>query len=145
MGKLFEQAKEYFDRIPDGHRNAIQRPWNRVVDRSLRKMIERANNNGDCIINVGNGIYRPIPGDPVDEKELNEYLGKELHRARAIQIKRLSMKQTFEGTFEGWRNSAAYANHFRQARQSERLHNSLQNESIQRGASESKERAKSTG
>lgn len=141
MGKLFEQAKEYFDRIPDGHRNAIQRPWNRIVDRSLRKMIERANNNGDCIINVGNGIYRPIPGDPVDEKELNEYLGKELHRARAIQIKRLSMKQTFEG----WRNSAAYANHFRQARQSERLHNSLQNESIQRGASKSEERAQSTG
>ena len=135
MRKLFEQAKEYFDRIPDGHKNAIQRPWNRMVDRSLRKMIERANNNGDCIINVGNGIYRPIPGDPVDEKELNEYLGKELHRARAIQIKRLSMKQTFEV----WRNSAAYANHFRQARQSERLHNSLQNESIQRGASESEE------
>ena len=141
MGKLFERAQEYFDRIPDGHKNAIQRPWNRVVDRSLRKMIERANNNGDCIINVGNGIYRPIPGDPVDEKELNEYLGKELHRARAIQIKRLSMKQTFEG----WRNSAAYANHFRQARQSERLHNSLQNESIQRGASESEKRAQSTG
>ena len=141
MGKLFEQAREYFDRIPDGHKNAIQRPWNRIVDRSLRSMIEKANNNGDCIINVGNGIYRPIPGDPVDEKELNEYLGKELHRARAIQIKRLSMEQTFEG----WRNSAAYANHFRQARQSERLHNSLQNESIQRGASESEERAKSTG
>lgn len=115
MSKLFEQAKEYFARIPDGHENAIQRPWNRTVDRRLRKMIEKANNNGDCIINVGNGIYRPIPGDPVDEKELNEYLGKELHRARAIQIKRLTMKQTFEG----WRNSAAYANHFRQARQSE--------------------------
>lgn len=115
MSKLFEQAKEYLARIPDGHENAIQRPWNRTVDRCLRKMIEKANNNGDCIINVVNGIYRPIPGDPVDEKELNEYLGKELHRARAIQIKRLTMKQTFEG----WRNSAAYANHFRQARQSE--------------------------
>lgn len=48
MSKLFEQAKEYFDRIPDGHKNAIQRPWNRSVDRSLRSMIERANNNGDC-------------------------------------------------------------------------------------------------
>lgn len=55
MGKLFEQAKEYFDRIPDGHKNAIQRPWNRSVDRNLRSMIERANNNGDCIINVGRG------------------------------------------------------------------------------------------
>ena len=112
MGKLFEQAKEYFERIPDGHRNAIQRPWNRIVDRSLRSMIEKANNNGDCIINVGNGIYRPIPGDPVDEKELNEYLGKELHRARSIQIKRLSMKQTFES----WRDSANYAKHCESAR-----------------------------
>lgn len=112
MGKTTEQAREYFDRIPDGHRNAIQRPWNRVVDRSLRSMIERANNNGDCIINVGNGIYRPIPGDPVDEKELNEYLGKELHRARAIQIKRLTMKKTFEG----WRDAANYSKQCESAR-----------------------------
>ena len=94
MGKIKDQAMDYFSRISDGHKNAIQRPWNRVVDRCLRKMIEKANNNGDCIINVGNGIYRPIPGDPVDEKELNEYLGKELHRARAIQLKRLCMKKT---------------------------------------------------
>ena len=115
MGKIKNQAMDYFVRIPDGHKNAIQRPWNRVVDRCLRGMIEKANNNGDCIINVGNGIYRPIPGDPVDEKELNEYLNKELHRARAIQLKRLCMKKTFEG----WRDSAAYANHFRQARQSQ--------------------------
>ena len=113
--QLFEQAKEYFDRIPDGHANAIQRPWNRSVDRVLRSMIERANNNGDCVINVGNGIYRPRPGDPVDEKELNEYLNKELHRARAIQLKRLCMKKTFEG----WKDSAAYSYHSRQARQSE--------------------------
>ena len=141
MSKLFEQAKEYFDRIPDGHKNAIQRPWNRSVDRSLRNMIEQANNNGDCIINVGEGIYRPIPGDPVDEKELNEYLNKELHRARSIQLKRLCMKKTFEG----WKDSAAYAYHSRQARQSERLHNSLSDESLQRGTPESEERAQGTG
>lgn len=136
LGKLFEQAEEYFKRIPDGHRNAIQRPWDRLVDRSLRKMIEKANNNGDCIINVGNGIYRPIPGDPVDEKELNEYLNKELHRARAIQLKRLCMKKTFEG----WRNSAAYANHFREARQSERLHSSLPNKPASGSEPEGEER-----
>lgn len=112
MSKLFGQAKEYFDRIPDGHKNAIQRPWNRSVDRSLRNMIERANNNGDCIINVGEGIYRPIPGDPVDEKELNEYLNKELHRARSIQLKRLCMKKTFEG----WRDAANYAKHCKTSR-----------------------------
>ena len=110
-----EQALEYFNRIPDGHRNAIQRPWNKLVDRVLRKMIEKANNNGDCIINVGEGIYRPIPGDAVDEAELNHYLNRELHRARAIQIKRLNMKQTFEG----WRDSAVYADYKRKIRQSE--------------------------
>lgn len=107
-----EKATDYFNRIPDGHRNAIQRPWNRSVDRVLRSMIERENNNGDCIINVGNGIYRPIPGDPVDEKELNEYLAKERHRARSIQIKRLSMKKTFEG----WKYQALYAKYCMDAR-----------------------------
>ena len=141
MSQLFEQAKEYFDRIPDGHKNAIQRPWNRSVDRSLMKMIERANNNGDCIINVGEGIYRPIPGDPVDEKELKKYLNKELHRARAIQLKRLCMKKTFEG----WKDSAAYSYHSRQTRQSERLHNSLSLKPASRGEDESQERAESTG
>ena len=110
-----EQALEYFNRIPDGHRNAIQRPWNKLVDRSLRKMIERANNKGDCIINVGEGIYRPVPGDSVDEAELNHYLNRELHRARAIQLKRLTMKKTFEG----WRDSAVYADYKRKIRQSE--------------------------
>ena len=51
-------------------------------------------------------ITAPIPGDPVDEKELNEYLAQELHRARAIQSKRLAMKLAFErrrevGVFTG--------------------------------------------
>ena len=141
MSKLFEQAKEYFDRIPDGHKNAIQRPWNRSVDRNLRSMIERANNNGDCIINVGEGIYRPVPGDPVDEKELNEYLNKELHRARSIQLKRLCMKKTFEG----WKDSAAYANHSRQARQSERLHSNLPGKPTAGSEHEGEERKQGIG
>ena len=34
--------------------------------------------------------------DITDEKELDEYLSKELHRARAILKKRLNMKMTFE-------------------------------------------------
>ena len=141
MSKLFEQAKECFDRIPDGHKNAIHRPWNQSVDRSFRSMIERANNNGDCIINVGEGVYRPVPGDPVDEKELNEYLNKELHRARSILLKRLCMKKTFEG----WKDSALYAYHSRQTRQSERLHKSLSDESVQRSAPESEERKQGAG
>lgn len=141
MSNLFEQAKEYFDRIPDGHKNAIQRPWNQSVDRIFRSMIERANNNGDCIINVGEGVYRPVPGDPVDEKELNEYLNKELHRARSILLKRLCMKKTFEG----WKDSALYAYHSRQTRQSERLHKSMSDESVQGSTPESEERKQGTG
>lgn len=66
-------------------------------------MVEKANCNGDCIINVGKGVFRPIPGDPVDEAAFHEYIAKDLHRARAIQYKRLCMKQTFES----WRRYAA--------------------------------------
>lgn len=90
------RAEDYFNRIPDGHRRAMQRPSNQYVDRQLRKLIERANNNGDCIINVGNGIYRPIPGDPVDEKEFNEYLNKDRSRASSLIIKGAVMLHTFE-------------------------------------------------
>lgn len=134
MGKK-DSAKTYFNRIPDGHRNAIKRPWDKDIDRSLRAMIERANKNGDCIINVGEGIYRPIPGDEVDEKELNEYLNKERHRARAIDLKVLCMKKTFEG----WRDSAAYAYHSRKIGQSKRLHNSVQDKPVQGGTDQGKE------
>ena len=74
----------------------MQRPANDLEDRALRRKIEIANNEGDCIINVGNGYYRPVPGDEIDEKELNEYLAKELHRARTIQKKRLAMQMAFE-------------------------------------------------
>ena len=82
--------------FPYGHARPLLRPTKSYEDRALRKNIEDANRNGDCIINVGAGYYRPIPGDPVDEKELNEYLAQELHRARAIQSKRLAMKLAFE-------------------------------------------------
>lgn len=84
------------ENIPYGHNNAVQRPSNPIEDRKLRREIEKTNCNGDCIINVGNGYYRPVPGDATDETELWEYLAKELHRARAVQKKRLNMKMTFE-------------------------------------------------
>lgn len=76
-----EKAEDYFHRICDGHRNAIQRPADPSVDRIFRNMIEKANCNGDCIINVGKGVFRPIPSDPVDEAAFHEYIAKDLHRA----------------------------------------------------------------
>ena len=81
------KAEDYFYRIP-----------------------EDANKNGDCIINTGNGIFRPLPGDEIDEHELNKYLGAELRRARAILLKRLCMKKTFEG----WRSVAVHTYHTRE-------------------------------
>lgn len=102
-----EKAESYFNRIADGHKHAIARPYDRNVDRSLRFMINKANNNGDCIINVGEGIFRPIPGDPVDEAAFHKYTAQDLHRAREIQLKRLCMIQTFEG----WRKCAASVDH----------------------------------
>ena len=94
------------DKIPYGHEHPLQRPADRYKDRALRKQIEEANKSGDCIINNGTGYYRPVPGDTTDEAELNVYLAKELHRARAIQLKRLSMK----ATFEKWREHGVLIN-----------------------------------
>lgn len=90
------QAEEYFGRIMKGHRNPLPRPNDAVTDRTLRKMVEDANRHGDCIINSGNGYYRPDPTDEVDSFEFNIYLAQELKRARSIQTKRLAMKQAFE-------------------------------------------------
>lgn len=81
--------------IPYGHNSPMPRPSNAYEDRMLRIKINDANNHGDCIINNGNGYYRPVPGDPVDEAELDHYLATELHRAREILKKRLSMKKAF--------------------------------------------------
>lgn len=91
-----EKAQGFFDRIPDGHRNAIKRPADAYVDRLFRRMVETANKNGDCIINIGDGVFRPIPSDPVDEAAFHKYLAKELSRARSVQYKRLCMKQAYE-------------------------------------------------
>lgn len=90
------KAGEYFNNIRTGNRNAVKRPMNDTVDRPFREMVEDANNHGDCIVNVGFGYFRPDPKDPVDEKYLNEYLAKELSRARKILLKRMKMKKSYE-------------------------------------------------
>ncbi len=59
-----------------------------------------------------NAMSRPSnPNDIEDEVEFNEYMAKELHRARAIQKKRLSMKLTYER----WREVGVLTNYTRQA------------------------------
>ena len=94
-------AESYFIRIADGHEHAIQRPslhteFGERADRLLRKMVEDANHTGDCIINVGNGYYRPIPGNVVDEKEFHEYINKDSSRKEALSDKINAMQEAFE-------------------------------------------------
>lgn len=96
-------AESYFNRITCGHRNAIKRPDKNLfnseeIDRELRRLIEKANHNGDCIINVGNGYYRPIKADPVDNLEYKQY--KNVGRSR---IEKLELKeQSMEIAFNNW-------------------------------------------
>ncbi len=85
-----EEAQSLFEKIPDGSRHPL------VVDNSntfFRKLVADANKNGDCIININSGYYRPIPGE--DDAEMNHYLARELHRARAILYKRKKMKEAY--------------------------------------------------
>ena len=115
------KAEEYFNRIDAGHQNAIQRPPSPYVDRVLRKMVERANRTGDCIINIGNGYYRAVPCDEIDELEFKKYIACDLSRARKILSKRLAMIKTFER----WKDNDLYTYHTRKAEQLERLYNRL--------------------
>jgi hypothetical protein len=97
--------------IPFGREIALKRNPNAPGDRALRKYIENLNSNGDCIINVGNGYYRPIPGDIICEMEKREYIAEELAKARSIQAKCLSMSMTFER----WREFGIPTNDTRKA------------------------------
>lgn len=98
MGKIKDEAQSIFNRIGDGHRNAVKRPWDLRVDRSLRKMIEFANHNGDCIIPRinGDGYYRPIPSDPIDALEYRQYMVKEHSKVRKMQLKEMCMGIAYE-------------------------------------------------
>lgn len=104
-----EIARGYFNRITSGHKNTVSRPdlslpGNESIDRQLRLLVEEANHNGDCIINVGNGYYRPIPGDPVDELEFKEYVSKDDSRAGKLWDKIYNMKTAFDN----WRKEGQH-------------------------------------
>lgn len=90
-----KEAERLFNTIPDSHTQPLPRPVNHYTDRVLRNVIEDANRHGDCIINVGNGYYRPVSGNAADETELKRYLASELSRARKILHKRMKMKTAF--------------------------------------------------
>lgn len=101
-------AQTIFDRITSGSGNAVGRPAvidknNSTIDRALRELVEQANRNGDCIINTGNGYFRPLPLNTLDEYYFHEYLGKEKSWMKELE-KKIS---TMETTYEMWRKEAA--------------------------------------
>lgn len=89
-------AEMIFNRIGDGHRNAVGRPDDLNVDRKLRALIEHANHNGDCIIPGKNGYYRPIPGNEIDEAEYKIYMRQNKSRIDKLKSKQACMNVAFE-------------------------------------------------
>lgn len=83
--------QELFDRIPTGSDHPLKVPnW----DTPFRTKVAKANQEGDCIINIRGGYYRPIPG--VDDEAVEQYFARELSRAREILLKRKRMKEAYE-------------------------------------------------
>lgn len=102
-----DMAQTIFNRITSGAGNAVGRPAvidksNSTIDRALRELVEKANRNGDCIINAGDGYFRPIPGSVVDEYHFHEYMAKEKSRVKELE-KKIS---TMETTYEMWKKEA---------------------------------------
>lgn len=93
-------AESYFNRITYGHRNAVKRPnkllvGHEKIDRELRKLIEKANHNGDCIINVGNGYYRPVKSDLIDDFEYKQYKKIGISVREKSELKEQSMDTAY--------------------------------------------------
>lgn len=53
------EARELFGKIGTGKEQAVGRPADPYLDRALRRLIEKANREGDCIISGKRGYYRP--------------------------------------------------------------------------------------
>lgn len=90
-----EQAQKLFSHIGYGRENAVTRPTNRTIDRYLRDMVARANEQGEVIINVGNGYYKPRFFDPVERMEFEEYINKDISRANRTRKKVNKMRKAF--------------------------------------------------
>lgn len=116
--EVHKLAEAYFARIGDGHENGVHRPDRKQpdmerVDRDLRRMINRENKNGGCIICGDTGYYRPIPSDPIDTLEYKTYRKMEDSRVHDIIIKNHMMDMAFENR----RREAGYAAQIRDKRE----------------------------
>jgi len=78
-----------------GHKNAIRAP--KEGNRWFRASVEQANSNGDYIINIGTGYFRPNANDELDIAMFNQYIREEYSRARKIITKANKMREAFSG------------------------------------------------
>lgn len=88
---LKSHAEILFDKIGTGRERALKRPTGHA-DRHLRQLIATANINGDCIINIGDGYFRPGKDD---EDALRQYLSMEEHRGYEILYKVHCMEKAY--------------------------------------------------
>lgn len=79
-------AEDLFYRIGYGRESRVERPRNRAVDRSLRRMIGEWNehSDNDTIINVGDGYYKPRLSVPDEKLECKQYIAQETARAYRV-------------------------------------------------------------
>lgn len=89
-------AEFLFDMIGTGRERALKRPSGRA-DRHLRKLIAAANISGDCIINIGDGYFRPGKDD---EDALRQYLSIEKHRGHEILYKAYCMERSYNERYK---------------------------------------------
>ena len=86
----------WFDQI-DRHSRPLKRPASQRVDRAFRRRVEEANLHGDCIINNGEGYFRPSPDDSEGRYAYALYRTRELKKAKAIIEKISAMDKAFIG------------------------------------------------
>lgn len=87
------RAQMLFDSIPTGRASAMTIAPDDEANRSFRIMVQKANENGDCIINNGYGYFRPRKNSKADREEFIKYCKKECHRARLILFKVKAMQR----------------------------------------------------
>lgn len=94
-----EDSFNILDYIPLGHSNAVSRKWlisvTKLSDRTIRKLIEEANNPEDVIVNIGNGYFRYA--DETDLKYIEEYYKTENSRGWSNIHKSSIIKKFIDG------------------------------------------------
>lgn len=94
-------AVELFNMIGRGKENALKRNRNDPQDRMLRRLIENAQNEGDIIINLGQGYYRPILSRPSELLEYRRYIEQKESRLRKFARSITRMQTTAENELMG--------------------------------------------